>query len=217
MRNPGIILCDEITSSVDAFAEKDIVNTMKNISSFSSSTSIPNNKCTIITIAHRLSSRMHCDKIIVMNKGNIIEIGSHNELLLLNNSLYKSMWNSQMNHNKIINEIELENHEFDNSSYQFEYDMNYQHELQNEIVSEINNEIDNEIVNQIENQIENEIENEIIKQNEILNEINNELQYEIENENINSNNNKKDEISNIERNYSIHNSMQRSVMKMKKQ
>lgn len=86
LRNPGVILCDEITSSVDAFAEKEIMNTIR----------LACSNRTIITVAHRLSSIIHCDKIMVMDRGVLLEAGSHKELLKKPGSVYGKMWRSQM-------------------------------------------------------------------------------------------------------------------------
>jgi ABC-type multidrug transport system fused ATPase/permease subunit len=58
LKNPSLILCDEVTSSVDAFAERDIVQTLR---------SAAQNRTTI-TVAHRLSSIVHCDTILVIDK-----------------------------------------------------------------------------------------------------------------------------------------------------
>ena len=50
---------------------------------------------TVIAVAHRLSTLKHMDRIIVLNKGKIIEDGSHEELLK-NQGYYQSMWNMQI-------------------------------------------------------------------------------------------------------------------------
>ncbi len=86
LRNPSLILCDEVTSSVDAFAERDIVETLGNAM----------NDRTTITVAHRLSSIVHCDQILVLSKGRIVESGTHKELLD-RNGLYRKMWDCQHN------------------------------------------------------------------------------------------------------------------------
>ena len=91
LRDPSLILCDEVTSSVDAFAERDIVQALKKATQ----------QRTTLTIAHRLSSISHCDLIIVMNKGRIIEMGNHDDLLKVNNGIYVNMWNAQNTKNMI--------------------------------------------------------------------------------------------------------------------
>eukprot|EP01041_Mallomonas_annulata_P010862 gene10862-22680_t len=85
LRNPSLILCDEVTSSVDAFAERDIVNTLRQASQ----------RRTTLTVAHRLSSITHCDRIIVIDHGRVVEQGTHQELLTLPDGLYRRMWEAQ--------------------------------------------------------------------------------------------------------------------------
>ena len=85
LRNPSLILCDEITSSVDAFAEREIVDTMRKASSAR----------TTITVAHRLSSVAHCDKILVLRDGVLLEQGRHPDLLRIPGGVYRSMWTAQ--------------------------------------------------------------------------------------------------------------------------
>jgi len=58
LRDPTLILCDEVTSSVDAFAERDIVRTLRSAAL----------DRTTITVAHRLSSIVHCDNILVIDR-----------------------------------------------------------------------------------------------------------------------------------------------------
>ena len=52
-------------------------------------------RCTIVTIAHRLSTIIRADKIIVMNRGKIVDIGTHNELLE-NSMVYKNLYSKQI-------------------------------------------------------------------------------------------------------------------------
>lgn len=80
VRKPQILLLDEITSNIDNISEKYIINTI-----FSLSRNI-----TVIIIAHRLDIIKKCDRIIVMNEGEIKSIGKHKDLLN-ENELYKEM------------------------------------------------------------------------------------------------------------------------------
>ena len=57
----------------------------------------PQPKRTTITVAHRLSSVVHCDKIIVLQRGRVVEQGTHEELLQLPNGVYRNMWDVQNN------------------------------------------------------------------------------------------------------------------------
>jgi ABC-type multidrug transport system fused ATPase/permease subunit len=68
--NPDIIIFDEATSSLDRESEKAILCSIKNLSE---------NK-TIITIAHRLSSVLNVDNVVVVDAGEIISIGNHDDL-----------------------------------------------------------------------------------------------------------------------------------------
>jgi subfamily B ATP-binding cassette protein MsbA len=85
LKNSSIILLDEATSSLDSESESVIQKAIENLTK---------NKTTII-IAHRLSTVMNCDKILVFENGKIIEEGKHE--LLVNNSLtYKKLYEKQI-------------------------------------------------------------------------------------------------------------------------
>lgn len=83
MRNPEIIVLDEATASLDSISEKIIMET---VNSFKGRT--------IIMVAHRLSTVCKCDRIFVMDKGKIVEGGTHKELLAMNGK-YKELWTAQ--------------------------------------------------------------------------------------------------------------------------
>ena len=82
--NPKYIILDEATSSMDPITENLLQKAIKNITK----------RRTAIVIAHRLSTIQHSDKIIVLNKGEIVESGSHDELIKLN-GLYNSYYKQQ--------------------------------------------------------------------------------------------------------------------------
>ena len=84
LKNPSIYFFDEATSALDSSTEKEIIKNLEAISK---------NKTTLI-IAHRLSTVSNADNIIVIDKGEIAESGSHGELLNLN-GLDAAMWNKQ--------------------------------------------------------------------------------------------------------------------------
>jgi subfamily B ATP-binding cassette protein MsbA len=87
VKNAPIIILDEATSALDnkseAIVQKAIDNLMKNR--------------TVFVIAHRLSTIKNADKIAVINSGEVVEIGKHDELLTHENGAYKALYNSQFN------------------------------------------------------------------------------------------------------------------------
>jgi subfamily B ATP-binding cassette protein MsbA len=85
LKNSSIILLDEATSSLDSESESVIQQAIENLTK---------NKTTII-IAHRLSTVMNCDKILVFENGKIIEEGKH-EFLVNNSSIYKRLYEKQI-------------------------------------------------------------------------------------------------------------------------
>jgi ATP-binding cassette subfamily B protein len=91
LRKPRLLIFDEATSALDSITEEEITNTIKEISKLG-------DQITIL-IAHRLSTIMHADTIFVLEKGEIIETGSHEELLL-EKGLYYAMWRQQIGERK---------------------------------------------------------------------------------------------------------------------
>ena len=83
--NPSILILDEATSSIDSYSEELIQNATERITKGRTS----------IIIAHRLATIMKADRIIVMDKGEIVESGTHAELLALENGYYKNLYESQ--------------------------------------------------------------------------------------------------------------------------
>jgi ATP-binding cassette subfamily B protein len=84
LKNPAILIFDEATSALDSKSEKAIQAELRVIAQ---------NRTTLV-IAHRLSTVVDADQILVMDKGKIIERGTHRELLG-QNRLYAQMWNLQ--------------------------------------------------------------------------------------------------------------------------
>jgi len=81
LKNPQILIFDEATSALDSHAEKAINQELQSIST---------NKTTLV-IAHRLSTIVNADTILVLDHGQIIERGSH-EQLLQQQGHYSTMW-----------------------------------------------------------------------------------------------------------------------------
>jgi ATP-binding cassette subfamily B protein len=91
LRKPHLLIFDEATSALDSLTEEEITNTIKEISS-------QKEQITIL-IAHRLSTIMHADRIYVLEKGEVVETGSHEDLLA-EKGLYYAMWRQQIGERK---------------------------------------------------------------------------------------------------------------------
>jgi len=84
LKGPPILLLDEATSALDSHTEKDIQDELDRVAE---------NRTTLV-IAHRLSTIVNADEILVLDRGAIIERGTHRELIA-RGGLYASMWNRQ--------------------------------------------------------------------------------------------------------------------------
>jgi ATP-binding cassette subfamily B protein len=93
LRKPRLLIFDEATSALDSITEEEITNTIKEISS-------KREQITIL-IAHRLSTIMHADKIFVLERGEVVETGTHEELLE-EKGLYYAMWRQQIGERKAM-------------------------------------------------------------------------------------------------------------------
>jgi ATP-binding cassette subfamily B protein len=91
LRSPKLLLFDEATSALDSLTEEEITDTIRAIS-------LEGNQITIL-IAHRLSTIMHADRIYVLEKGEVVETGTH-ESLLQEKGLYYAMWRQQIGERK---------------------------------------------------------------------------------------------------------------------
>jgi len=84
LKNPPILILDEATSALDSFTERDIQDALDRVA----------RGRTTLVIAHRLATVVNADEIIVLDKGAIIERGSHDELLARRGT-YAAMWSRQ--------------------------------------------------------------------------------------------------------------------------
>lgn len=91
LRKPHLLIFDEATSALDSITEEEITSTIKDISKEKAQITV--------LIAHRLSTIMHADRIFVLERGKVIEMGSHDDLLDLK-GLYFAMWRQQIGERK---------------------------------------------------------------------------------------------------------------------
>lgn len=106
LKKAPITFFDEATSALDTNTEQDVLKTIKTVLSDEHTTSV--------SIAHRLRTVADCDKIIVLNHGQVQEEGTHKQLLEDENSLYSNLWNIQENLNleeELLEEKEEEQNE----------------------------------------------------------------------------------------------------------
>ena len=92
LRKPHLLIFDEATSALDSITEEEITSTIREISK-------EKEQITVL-IAHRLSTIMHADRIYVLEKGQVIEMASH-ENLLAEKGLYYAMWRQQIGERKV--------------------------------------------------------------------------------------------------------------------
>jgi ATP-binding cassette subfamily B protein len=97
LKNPRILVFDEATSSLDSHSEKLILESLQELAQ----------KHTTLVIAHRLSTIIDSDKIIVLDKGEVVEQGSHQQLLE-KQGLYAHLWQLQQEEKKLEEEKQKE-------------------------------------------------------------------------------------------------------------
>ncbi|CAD8105461.1 unnamed protein product [Paramecium primaurelia] len=90
LKKSKVVLIDEATANIDVETEHKIQETILNAFS----------DCTVITIAHRINTILHCDKIIVIDQGEIKEYGKTQDLLLVKDSIFYGIYQEALKHNK---------------------------------------------------------------------------------------------------------------------
>lgn len=91
LRQPQLMIFDEATSALDSLTEEEISQTIRQITD--------QREHITVMIAHRLSTIMHADRIVVLEKGNVAEMGTHKQLLE-EKGLYYAMWRQQIGERK---------------------------------------------------------------------------------------------------------------------
>lgn len=93
LRHPRLMIFDEATSALDSLTEEEISQTIRSITA--------KREHITVMIAHRLSTIMHADRIFVLERGKIVETGSH-ETLIGEKGLYYAMWRQQIGEREAV-------------------------------------------------------------------------------------------------------------------
>lgn len=92
LRKPRLLVFDEATSALDSITEEEITTTVRDVTA--------SKQHITVMIAHRLSTIMHADRIYVLEKGRVVEVGKHEDLVD-EKGLYYAMWRQQIGERKV--------------------------------------------------------------------------------------------------------------------
>ena len=98
LKNPRVILLDEATAALDSETEEHIQKALKNLSIGR----------TTLVIAHRLSTITSANQILCIHQGQVVERGTHEELLAIKGGMYAKMWAKQVSAEKQAREIDAD-------------------------------------------------------------------------------------------------------------
>lgn len=104
LKNPKILFLDEATSALDTHTEQSLLANFRSI--------LRETGMTSLHIAHRLRTIADADEIFVLNEGKVVESGRHDELLLMDDSVYKNMWVKQESTLGYFNEVDKHEQKF---------------------------------------------------------------------------------------------------------
>lgn len=88
VRKPEILLLDEYSSALDAKSERQVQLALARM--------MERRRCTLIIIAHRLTTVRSVDQIAVIDEGRVVELGNHDELMARPDGLYRRLWMQQV-------------------------------------------------------------------------------------------------------------------------
>ncbi len=95
LKNPPVVVLDEATSALDTITENSVQEALDTLGQ----------NRTVVIIAHRLSTIRHADQILAMENGEVVESGTHDELLQIENGVYKNLWQMQDRHHEPITPV----------------------------------------------------------------------------------------------------------------